>query len=105
MRAERWIMLLIAVWAGCYGAAWVLSYFAEPTGDGFHRGWNRIALWLGWQTVALAVAIAALIVARRCRDRIGASLFRYGHFPATVSGLTSLGLVGLVVWLIYTKVH
>ena len=99
MNTQRWVILLTGVWAGCYAASFLLSYMAEPTGDGFTRGWNRILIWLGWQTVALGVAIVALVVTRRGRERIGTSLYRVGHFPASVSGLTSLGIVATAVWL------
>lgn len=100
---QRWIILLTGAWAGCYAAAFLFSYLAEPTGEGLTRGWNRIGIWLGWQTGALALAILALIVTRRAKGQVGESLFKVGHFPATVSGLTSLGILATGIWLVVTS--
>lgn len=60
-RTAIWVVL--ALWA----LAMMLSGFAltaEPTGDGFTRGLNRITGFVGWQAAALVLALIAWLLAR-----------------------------------------
>lgn len=53
-----WLWLLI--WGLSVGA----TYLTMPTGDGFTRGMNRLALLVGGQAVAALIGVAAFIISR-----------------------------------------
>lgn len=60
-RTAIWIVL--ALWAGAMGLSG-LALTAEPTGDGFTRGLNRLSGFVGWQAAALILALIAWLSAR-----------------------------------------
>lgn len=84
------ILVLLALWAGAMLLSG-LALTAEPTGDGFTRGLNRITGFLGWQ-VAGAVLAMALWFGVRALPK-GAALRWLGRAP----GWWAIGIVALVV--------
>jgi len=58
------IAALLAVWLVCAGLS-VSAVMAEPTGDGFVRGLNRVTGFLGWQLAAALVALPLWLTSRR----------------------------------------
>ncbi|MBV1896226.1 MAG: hypothetical protein KUG70_07190 [Rhodobacteraceae bacterium] len=59
MSAQKLAFILFGVWALVYTGSFVSFIMAEPTGDGFTRGLNRITNFLGWQ---FGAGILALII-------------------------------------------
>ena len=57
------IRIVLALWFGTM----VMSGFAlaaEPTGDGFIRGFNRISGFIGWQAAGMILALIAWLSSR-----------------------------------------
>lgn len=89
------LMALLAIWA----AAWVFSLvqvFAEPTGDGFTRGMNRVTGFLGWQGVAGVVALGLWGLGRGFPK--GSGVRRISAVPLGIALALALALVGMVIW-------
>lgn len=63
MSREALIWLLLVAWLVAMGASG-LALAAEPTGDGFTRGMNRVTGFLAWQLGAAVLAIGAWIAGR-----------------------------------------
>lgn len=61
-RVAIWIAL--ALWAGAVGLS-LLALTAEPTGDGFTRGLNRVTGFLGWQSAAALLALVLWLLSLR----------------------------------------
>ncbi|MCU4654126.1 hypothetical protein N8I71_14870 [Roseibacterium sp. SDUM158016] len=60
------IWLALALWAGAMLLS-CLSLTAEPTGDGFTRGLNRVAGFIGWQLPAAVLALFLWLSSRPLR--------------------------------------
>lgn len=87
-RAAIWTLLLL--WALFMGLS-LLALTAEPTGEGFLRGLNRVTGFLGWQMGAAVVAFL-LWLGVRPLDR-GEMLRRLGRLP----GWWAVMLLGLLL--------
>lgn len=95
MTAHRWIWLLLAAWIVTMALS-VLSLTAEPTGDGFVRGLNRVTGFLGWQLAGAALSLVLWLRAGRLPRE---DLARWaGRGPAIWSLLLGLLFVGLIVY-------
>ena len=87
------IWTLLALWLGAMGLS-ALALTAEPVGDGFTRGLNRITGFLSWQ-MAAAILAPILWLAVRPLPR-GDRLRWMGRLPAW----WALGVLLLVlVWI------
>lgn len=75
-RAAFWILL--ALWALCMGQS-ILAVMAEPTGDSFLRGMNRVSGFLGWQLGAAIIALVLWLGVRPLPR--GEPLRRLGRVP------------------------
>lgn len=96
-RAARWVVAgWVALWLIVFAGSIVAPTTMAPTGDGFHRGMNRIATGLQIQAVALVLAIAAWIVTRRLRTRLTPPWVWLGRLPA----LTTLALAVIVALMV-----
>lgn len=59
------LLIFAALWLLCYLRSVSILIWTEPTGDGFTRGLNRIAGFLGWQFAAGAMAIVIYVMGRQ----------------------------------------
>jgi uncharacterized membrane protein YhaH (DUF805 family) len=57
-RSSFWILMIL--WVGAMGLSG-LALTAEPTGDGFTRGLNRIMTFLSWQLGGAIIALGLWI--------------------------------------------
>lgn len=55
---------LLVGWAIVFGLSLLTQFIVAPTGDGFTRGMNRLWIMVGWQTVALILAISVFTLSR-----------------------------------------
>ena len=94
MSAKKVVFILFGIWALAYGGSFISFIMAEPTGDGFTRGLNRITNFIGWQFGAGIIAVI---------------IWSFGkHFEAGSKGrwlcrlpvLLALGLVLFVIGII-----
>lgn len=60
---RRAIWIVLVLWTGAVVMS-ALALTAEPTGDGFTRGLNRLSGFIGWQALALILALAAWMASR-----------------------------------------
>lgn len=90
---RRLIWVVLALW-GVAMVASGLSLAAEPVGDGFTRGMNRVIGLLGWQLAASVLAFVAWIVARPLPR--GTVLRWLAHVPGWWCVVLLVGMVGLV---------
>lgn len=90
-RPTIWILLVLWMLAMVLS---VLSLMAEPTGDSFLRGLNRITGFLGWQ---LAAAVAALLLWIGVRPLPRGDMVRWlGRLPGWWAVLVLLLFVGMI---------
>jgi hypothetical protein len=57
------IWAVLALWLAAMGLS-ALALTAEPTGDGFTRGLNRLSGFVGWQGAGMMLALVAWLSAR-----------------------------------------
>ena len=60
-RTAIWIVLTL--WLGAMGLS-AFALTADPTGDGFTRGLNRLGGFVGWQGAGMILALVAWLAAR-----------------------------------------
>lgn len=89
------LMVLLALWVAAWGYS-LVPLFAEPTSDGFTRGMNRMAGFLGWQGVAGMIALALWGIGRGLPNGSGAR--RISGVPLGMALALLLVLVGMVLW-------
>lgn len=97
------VFLLSAAWLAANIASFVQPRFIDPTGDSFTRGLNRLVAVMGWQALALLLAIVAVTVLLRIAKPRNWALYVAGYGPILVSGLTLLLVVSTVVWARFSK--
>lgn len=95
-RADRFITLLIALWAGLYVWSFVSFSITEATGSGFTRGFNRITGFLTWQLAAGFVAIPVFAAGRRLER--GTALRRASRLPLALAVALVVGIAVLIAW-------
>jgi len=87
------ICVVLALWA----LAMMLSGFvltAEPTGDGFTRGLNRVTGFVAWQAAALILALIAWLFS--CGLEAGDRLRWVARIPAWWAMVLLVGLAVLI---------
>ncbi|MCB1342453.1 MAG: hypothetical protein KDK24_15565 [Pseudooceanicola sp.] len=85
--------VLLAAWAVAFAASFHGFLFAEPTGDGFTRGMNRVMTFLAWQIGAGLLAIVLWQVGK------GDMRLRWlVRLPALVAALLMVAVVALILW-------
>ena len=89
------MMVLIALWAAAWGYS-LVAVFADPTGDGFSRGLNRVKGFLGWQGIAGMIALALWGVGREFDRNSG--LRRISGVPLGMALALLLALGGAWLW-------
>ncbi|MEM9425640.1 MAG: hypothetical protein AAGA06_02970 [Pseudomonadota bacterium] len=87
---------LIAIWVLAYGYSFVAFATTEPDGDGFTRGANRVAQFLGWQGMAGILAIAVFGVSRAWPKRSGVR--RLATAPLVLALLLVAAIAGVIAW-------
>lgn len=53
----RLLWLLFALWVIAFAGSFIAFALIEPTGSSFTRGANRVGAFLGWQAVAIGLAV------------------------------------------------
>lgn len=89
-------MLTLALWLVAWGYSVVFVISADPTGDGFTRGLNRISGFLGWQGVAGMLAFAVWGVGLGFPKSSG--IRRISAVPLGMALALILLIIGVVVW-------
>lgn len=90
------LMVLYAAWVLAFGYSFAAFALAEPTGDGFVRGMNRVAALFGWQGIAGVLAIAIWGVGRQWPK--GSPARRISLVPIGLALAQVAGVIGLIVW-------
>jgi hypothetical protein len=99
----RTVLVLAAVWAVLFAASFGAMWLIDPVGDGFTRGLNRVTAFLGWQTAALAVSLAAAAAVLRLPRPRERRILAAGLLPLAFSGLVALSFVALFGYAILIK--
>lgn len=89
--------LLLVLWAAAAAASLWYLFLAEPTGDGFTRGLNRLAGFVGWQLVAAMLAAITWWAGRG--EARGSALRWISRVPAILAILLTLSIAALILWL------
>jgi hypothetical protein len=79
------VAVLLALWLAAFVAALAVRFVVEPTGDGFTRGLNRLGWTVGFQTLALILALWAFSAARLLPR--GETLRRWSWGPLILAAL------------------
>lgn len=90
------LMACLALWALMWGWSAVVLAMAEPTGDGFVRGMNRIETFLGWQMAAALPAFVAWVLGRDWPK--GSGVRRWSRVPIQLAVGLAAVLGGLTLW-------
>jgi len=90
------LAVILAAWVIASGWSVVGAWLAEPTGDGFTRGANRIGHFLGWQAVAGLLGLAAFGVGRSWPKGSGPRRLSAG--PLWLALLLVAALVAFYAW-------
>ena len=94
-RQEQLFALLIAIWAGLFTWSLIGFWSAEPTGDGFVRGMNRVFGFLGWQAAATGLAIVIAMTGKRFERGSGARWL--ARIPAACAILLVLAVIAAII--------
>lgn len=94
-REDRLVAALVIVWAGLFAWSFIDFMTTEATGDGFTRGFNRIAGFLLWQFAAGIVSVPAYLTGR-AHPR-GSPVRWISRLPLAVSVLLLVAMVGLIL--------
>jgi uncharacterized membrane protein YhiD involved in acid resistance len=91
-RTAIWVMM--ALWAGAMVMSG-LALTAEPTGDGFTRGLNRVTGFIGWQAPGMILALAVWLSSRPLER--GDRLRWLARLPGWWTALLIVGVAVLIV--------
>lgn len=84
---------IAALWLATMGLSG-LSLWADPVGDGFTRGLNRVTGFLGWQLVGAVLALPLWLGTRRMAT--GGVVRWAGRVPGLWAVALCVGLVGYI---------
>lgn len=98
MTRENKTILWSVLWLLCFSMAFLHTYMTDPTGDGFTKGMNRVAIFFGWQLAAVITAIVAVVVSRGLSKLESATLRRIGIVPVSVMGLGVMIIAGYITY-------
>jgi hypothetical protein len=90
------LTVLLAVWVMAFAYAFVHFATALPTGDGFHRGANRITGYLGWQGIAGLVALSVFATGRGWPK--GSGVRRLTSVPLILALAHVAAILGVILW-------
>jgi hypothetical protein len=85
----------LALWACVFAGAFVAFAVTPATGDGFARGLNRVATFLGWQGAA---GLLALCLAAISRGLAPGALRRLALVPAGIAAAGVIAILCLILW-------
>lgn len=91
------IPILAGLWLVLFVGSFVAAWLAEPTGDGFTRGLNRVEDFFGWQFWGFVAALVCAIVTKYDGQQLGRRLRQVGYAPLVID----LVLIGLLVLLVF----
>jgi hypothetical protein len=92
------VRILAVRWLAIFLASFVVLQVTEPSGEGFARGLNRIAAFLTWQGIALAVAIAGAFLTRGAVPDLRERLKPLGYWPLVASLVVVVTIVGMIAF-------
>ena len=64
MTRRKLTLSLLCLWLLIWGMSVGVTYLTAPTGDGFTRGMNRLALLAGGQGLAALIGVTTFIISR-----------------------------------------
>jgi len=90
------VTVILLAWAVLFAASYVVPPFIAPTGEGFFRGFNRVAYWFWLQVVAFVLAAAASVLAHARRADISRSLKRSTLLPLLIAAAEAIFLASII---------
>ncbi len=103
MMRERMVGLVSGIWAIVFFGSFLWVRLIQPTGDGFTRGLNRVSALMGWQALAVLLAIVAWGLVMGVPKPRPRRLRWVGFLPVVVSGLLVLLVALFLVYNIAAK--
>lgn len=94
MPAPRLIVWLLAGWGLCLAASIAHPYVTAPSGDGFVRGMNLLAIFMFWQIAALIVAVVLLVVRLMRPEHLTPALRWAAQIPLILTVIAILSFTG-----------
>lgn len=88
--------LALIGWAVAFFGAFAAFYFTPSRDFGLAAGWNKVSTFIGWQAVAMVLAVACVLFSRGVRR--GAALRWMGLIPVAVMTLLAAALAAFVFW-------
>ena len=95
MPARKILLILLGAWIACQVMSVLHPAMTGPTGDGFARGLNLLALFLVWQSAAVLFAVGLLAVRLMRADELSSAMRWLGQGPLL---LEAVGIGGLVLF-------
>lgn len=89
-----WFLLLF--WAIAFAGSFIAFVWTEPSGSGFTRGTNRLGAFLGWQ--ALAIGLAVMLWWRARSEKLPRPATWLMKAPAAVALVMMSMLLVLIGW-------
>ena len=93
MAAHKILFILFGAWLACQVMSFVHPWATGPTGDGFARGMNLLALFLIWQSAAVLFAVGLLAVRLMRADELTPVQRWVGQGPLILEALAIGGFV------------
>jgi len=99
MTRRNLVLILLSFWLLIWGLSVGATYLTAPTGDGFMRGMNRLAILVGGQGVAALLAVFIFVISRPMAT--GDRLRRAAWVPLILAMLLVAAMVApfVIVWL------
>lgn len=92
------VRVLFCIWILTFWSAFAAAYLAEPTGDGFVRGLNRIRLFLQIHTAAALLGVVIWGLGRPLDGRTWSG--RLSRIPLICAGALIAVFAGLFLYLL-----
>lgn len=93
------VWTVLGLWLIAFVGAFVAFWLTPSEDFGLAAGWNKVGVFMMWQTVASTLAVIAPIIARRLPK--GSGLKKLSFVPLGFLALLAAAFAALLLWASY----